>query len=148
MSQPLRQKSEALLPSPKQDKSKVLPFKSSYMALAEAQVKRQQVRRLKLRVLEVLAVTTAGAILSLIAGTALARSLTYQMAQQQKLEEITAEVAQLERQVNLLRDRLPERFSTDEIDSAFLRKHGWLRPGQFVIRFLPNNQSLNNSLHP
>jgi len=142
MSQPLRQDSEAVLPSPSQDESKVLPFRSSYMALAEAQVKRQQVRRLKLRVLEVLAVTTAGAILSVIAGTAFARSLTYQMAQQHKLEEITAEVAHLERQVNLLRDRLPERFSTAEIDNAFLRKNGWLRPGQFVIRFLPDNQMI------
>ncbi len=123
--------------SPKET-AKVLPFRKSYMALAEAQVKRQQVRRLKLRVLEVLAVTTAGAMLAVIAGIALARSLSYQMAQQQKLKEITKEVTVLEHHVNLLRDRLYERFSTAEIDSAFLRKHGWLRLGQFVVRFLPD----------
>jgi len=130
------------LPLPPEETVQVLPLRKSYIALAEAQVKRQQVRRLKLRVLEVLAVTTAGAMLSVIAGTALARSLSYQMAQQQKLTEIATEVRHLEHQVKLLRDRLYERFSTDEIDSAFLRKHGWLRPRQFVIRFLPDNQTI------
>lgn len=120
--------------------SNVVPFKDiakeGYVALAESRVKRQQLQRLRYKVLEVLMVTAGAGIVASVVAVALVRFFPYQITQEQKLREITAEVTQLEVQVNVLRDRLPERFGTAEPDSAFLRRHGWLRPGQFVVKFL------------
>jgi cell division protein FtsB len=132
-SQPLRK--QTLTHDRGQD-SNVLPFRKSYLALAEAQAKRQTLHRLQMRVLEVGMVTLGGIILSSLAGIALVRSLSYQISQQQKLQEITSETHTLQQQVDNLRDRLPERFGTSEPDSAFLRRHGWLKPNQFVVKFL------------
>ena len=128
------------LVSPAVGADNVLPFKDiakeSYVALAESRLKRQQQQRLRYKVWEVFLVTTGAGVVATVVAVALVRFLPYQITQEQKLREISAEVSQLELQVNNLRDRLPERFGTGEPDSAFLRRHGWLRPGQFVVKFL------------
>lgn len=135
--QPLRK--ENLTGDRGQD-SNVLPFRKSYYALAEAQAKRQSLHRLRLRVLEVLLVTAGGCVISLLVGIELVHFIPYQISQEQKLQEITRETLLLQEQVEQLRARLPERFGTGEIDSAFLRRHGWIKPGQFVVKFLPKDR--------
>lgn len=122
--------------------SKVTPLRppSGSFIKPDTKFKLSQERRTLSRGLEAVGVILTCLFLSAGALLGLFRLARYQKVQLDRLAEINREVAVMEAQVELQRERLAQSFSTGSTQAHLLRRQGFIKPDEVPIKLVEREE--------
>ncbi|MFN3361977.1 MAG: hypothetical protein ACK421_11215 [Pseudanabaenaceae cyanobacterium] len=120
--------------------SKVTPFPgrdtSGSFIPPETKFRLQQERHTLGRALEMVGVTIASLLLAGGAVLGIVNLAKYQKVQLDRLKELDREVAAMEAQIELQRERLAQAFSTGGQQDTLLHREGFLAPDEMSIKLV------------
>ncbi|MCS6959148.1 MAG: hypothetical protein RMK91_03785 [Pseudanabaenaceae cyanobacterium SKYGB_i_bin29] len=121
--------------TPFPNKENASPSSGSFIS-PETKFRLQQERHTLGRALEMLGVTFVSLLLSGGAVIGIVHLAKYQKVQLDRLKELDREVAVMEAQIELQRERLAQAFSTGGQQDALLHREGFLDPDEMSIKLI------------